>query len=226
MKKYYKAYDERYKTIHSKGNDWAGDRPTYLLKDWFEKYGINAKSQILEVGCGEGQNALYLQRENFSPLATDVSQEAIRWCKEKAEKQNLDASKFEVLDILDNNLDKKFDCIYSISTLHMLVLDEDRKQFFKFIYEHLSEDGIAIITSMGDGEFEQNKSDINKAFELSERPFGEEVVLVATTSCRIVNWQTILKEAKNANLKVVEHFVSKEVSGFENSMILFLKKGT
>ena len=64
MKEYYKAYDDRYKTYHTnEGVAWAGNRPSYILKDMFEKH-IKDKpnAEILEIGCGEGQNAIYLMQ--------------------------------------------------------------------------------------------------------------------------------------------------------------------
>ena len=34
MEKYYKAYENRYKTVHEEtGQAWAGDQPSYILKD-------------------------------------------------------------------------------------------------------------------------------------------------------------------------------------------------
>ena len=225
MKKYYEAYEDRYKTVHNeKGLAWAGETPSYILKDWFNKYNITDKSNILEIGCGEGQNALYLQKENFNVIASDVSAEAINWCKQNAIKENIDENKYFVLDIIDNNLQDKFDCIYSISTLHMLVLDEDRKGFWNFIYNHLNDNGIAIVTSMGDGEFERSNCDITKAFDLDEREFNNEKIKVATTTCRIVNWENILNEIENSNLEIVDKFTSEEISGFNISMITILKR--
>ncbi len=50
----------------------------------------------------------------------------------------------------------------------MLVLDEDRNGFYQFIRSHLKSDGIALICSMGDGNYEM-QSDISNAFELQER---------------------------------------------------------
>ena len=40
----------------------------------------------------------------------------------------------------------------------MLVLDEDRNNYYKFIYNHLKQNGYALILSMGDGkkEFKSN----------------------------------------------------------------------
>ena len=37
--KYYEAYENRYKTYHDQEKmAWAGDRPSYILSDLFEKY--------------------------------------------------------------------------------------------------------------------------------------------------------------------------------------------
>ena len=225
MKKYYEAYEDRYKTVHNeKGLAWAGETPSFVLKDWLIKYNINEHNKILEIGCGEGQNARFLQKENFNVLASDISPEAIRWCKQKAKQENIDENKYFILDIVDNNLQDKYDCIYSISTIHMLVVDSDRKAFWDFIYNHLNDDGIAIVTSMGNGEFERHNSDITKAFDLDEREFNNEKIKVATTTCRIVNWEGILKEIDNSNLQVLEKFISEDIAGFNQSMITILKR--
>lgn len=213
------------KKIHTEENlNWAGEVPTTLLLDYFKKYGLTQNSDILEIGCGEGQNAIFLMKNGYNIQASDVSPEAIMWCKKKAREQGVSDKNFFVLDVLNNNLQEKYDFIYSISTLHMLVLDEDRHNFLKFIHSHLKENGRAMITIMGDGEMEQNNSDITKSFELTDRPFNNKIVKVAATSCRIVNWSTFIQELQNANLLVIEHFNSKEISGFDNSMVVICKK--
>ncbi len=222
--KYYEAYDDRYKIYHKeKGNAWAGDLPSKELKDILIKHGATENSSILEIGCGEGQNALFLLKEGFNLKASDVSSEAIKWCKENCENENL-KNNFFVLDIVNNNFNEKFDFILSVSTLHMLVLDDDRKAFFDFIYSHLNDHGIAIITSMGDGINEQNNSDIAKAFDMVKRNNGAGEVLVPQTSCRKVNWENLIKEITNAHLTVVDNYISSTISGFNSSMIAIIKK--
>lgn len=221
---YYKAYDNRYRIYHQqKGNAWAGDLPSKELKDVLIKYNANKNSAILEIGCGEGQNALYLLKEGFNVEASDVSPEAINWCKQKANNKKFE-NNFFVLDILDNNLTKKYDFILSISTLHMLVSDAHRKSFFDFIASHLNKNGVAIITSMGDGCFEKNDTDITKSFDLVERDNGTGKVLVPQTSCRIVNWEKLKSEIENSELAIIENYISKTISGFDNSMVAIIEK--
>ena len=223
--KYYKAYEQRYKTVHSQtGMAWAGETPSKVLEEILKKYSINTNSAILEIGCGEGQNALFLQKQGYNIKASDVSNEAIKWCKQNAIKNNIPETNYFVLDVLDNNFQDSFDCIITVSTLHMLVLEEDRKGFLDFIYNHLNKNGIAIITVMGDGQKERNDCDITKAFDLSEREFNNQKINVTSTSCKIVNWQTLFKEFNNSNLKVIENYISEEISGFNVSMVSIVSK--
>lgn len=222
---YYKAYDERYKKFHKEENlAWAEDEPSCILKSIFESNKLSKKSKVLELGCGEGQNAIYLLKNGYNIFASDVSPEAIKWCKEKAKEQNFDENHFFVLDALNNNLSDSFDCIFSISTLHMLVLEEDRKKFLDFIYSHLKTKGIAIITVMGDGVDEKNNSNLKEAFKLSKRENRNKIVEVANTSCRIVNWKTFLKELEDSHLTVLKHYVTNEISGFNSSMVVEITK--
>ncbi len=225
MKKYYEAYDDRYKKIHTEEKvSWADENPSKIILDLLLKYSANSNSKIFEIGCGEGQNAIYLMENGLHITATDVSPEAINWCKSKAKENGVDSKNFFVLDALENNLIEQYDYIYAISTLHMLVKDEDRHKFLTFINSHLKNNGKAIISIMGDGIQEKNNSDITKSFNLSEREFKGKIVQVASTSCRIVNWQNFQQELTNANLSIIEKFNTPEISGFNNSMVVICEK--
>ena len=78
-------------------------------------------------------------------MATDVSEEAIAYCKTTMPQY---ANHFSVLDCLSDKVGVKFDFIYAIAVIHMLVLDEDRNGFYQFVYDHLSTKGIALICSI------------------------------------------------------------------------------
>lgn len=224
MRKYYEAYEDRYKKIHKeKGKAWAGERPSVLLETLLLKYNAKKHSSILEIGCGEGQNALYLISKGFNVRASDVSNEAISWCKERAKERQIDENHFFVMDALNNDLNKKFDFIYSVAVLHMLVEDYDRIKFLTFIKDHLTDDGRAFVIVMGDGK-EQRHTDPSKAFELADRPFGDELVKVATTSCRMVTWEEYLNELEKAGLDVINHYIDTTISGFSSSMVAEVKR--
>jgi len=202
LRKYYEAYDDRYRQVHKESLIWFSKEPSPIVKDIILKYGISDNDSILEIGCGEGRDAKYLIEQGYNVLATDVSEEAISYCKQKAQEK---AENFQVLDCIKERLEKKFDFIYAIAVIHMLVLDEDRNAFYQFIYEQLKENGLALIGTMGDGNFER-ESDIRTAFELQERTHEQtgKKLQIAGTSCRVVNFDTFEKELKQNHLDLVE----------------------
>ena len=195
MKHYYEAYDERYKTIHEKGFSWAGDVATPMVLDVMRRYGIPKETIILEIGCGEGRDARAVLDEGYNLLATDISPEAISYCKCRFPRY---ADRFEVLDCLNGDFNGTFDMIYAVAVLHMLVEDEDRKRFYRFIREHLSDNGIALVCSMGDGESEFSTR-ADEAVEIKERNHFSGPVQGASTSCRMVGFRKVDEEISEAH---------------------------
>lgn len=222
MKKYYEAYDERYKQVHEKGLSWSPNNNTKIVDDMINKYHLD-KLKILEIGCGEGRDARYLLSKGYNVLATDISKEAIRYCKENDTKHK---DNYEVLDVLkDEKKNIQFNFIYSIACLHMLVLDEDRNKFYQFIYNNLSDDGFCLILSMGDGKSE-SKSDIAKAFNKTEKIHQETNIKLelAETSCRIVNFKTLFNEAKENGFDIIEYGITEIENHFDKIMYMLIKK--
>lgn len=213
-RKYYTAYEERYKTAHAHGVSWSSDVSTPIVMEVMEKYHIGKDRQLLEVGCGEGRDSKAVLENGYRLTATDISEEAIRYCKKKMPQHE---KNFRVLDCLADKLDTQFDFIFGVAVIHMLVLDEDRDGFYQFIRSHLSEDGIALICTMGDGKFE-SKSDISKAFTLQERNHESGKMLVAGTSCRMVSFATFEEELSRNGLTVLEKGITSAYPDFNSLM--------
>ena len=208
-RKYYAAYDERYKTAHAQGVSWSSNVSTPIVMEVIEKYNINRSQRLLEIGCGEGRDARTVLECGFQLTATDISGEAIAYCKQKMPEF---ANQFRVLDCLSGELDEKFDFIFAVAVLHMLVPDGD-----------LSKGGIALICTMGDGEIER-QSDIRTAFTLQERNHESGKMLVAGTSCRMVSWNTFEKELARNGFTVIEKGMTSSLPDF-NSLMYAVVKG-
>ena len=203
MSKYYEAYEKRYRQVHEKSLSWASDKNSPIVLEILRKYCDSDKTKILDVGCGEGRDCLFLLDLGYDVQALDISEEAIRYCKNKAGAKNKE--RFHAVDVCTDSFEGTFDFIYSVATLHMLVLEQDRKQYLSFIKNHLSENGYALILSMGDGQME-SESDVKEAFENKKRTHqttGEEL-LVAATSCKIVSFETFRKELYSSGFSIVE----------------------
>ena len=162
---YYEAYDDRYRQVHSQNLQWFYDDPTAVVAQTMEKFGITRQQKLLELGCGEGRAAYPLLKQGYHLLATDISPEANAYAKKKWPEF---AENFRILDCVAGDIPEKFDFIYAVAVVHMLVEDGDRDGFYTFIREHLTPGGIGLICTMGDGKMER-KSDIRTAFELQER---------------------------------------------------------
>lgn len=214
MEQYYKAYDQRYKTIHQKGHSWAAETATPIVLKTLQKYGISKDAPILEIGCGEGRDARAVLEAGYSLTATDISPEAIRYCRETfpAFQQH-----FHVMDCLSSEDLNRYDFLYAVAVVHMLVLDEDRDGFYRFLRDHLKEGGLALVCSMGDGEFEM-KSDISTAFTLQERSHPSGKIMVAGTSCRMVSFPTFEAELQRNGLRIVEKGLTSAIPDF-NSLL-------
>lgn len=220
MCKYYEAYDERYKTAHARNIRWFSDTPTGILSETIQKYGISPQMPMLELGCGEGRDAKILLDRGYQLLATDISPEAIRYCRELNPEHT---AAFQVLDCVNGSLDRKFDMIYAVAVIHMLLLDEDRDRFYRFFRDHLTEDGIGLILTMGDGNTERC-SDINTAFELQERNCKAGTIWVAGTSCRMVSYQTFEGELRRNQLQILEMGATEIPFEFPQMMYAVIRK--
>lgn len=219
-RKYYAAYEERYKTAHGNGVSWAGDQNSPIVMEIIKKFNILPELDLLEVGCGEGRDSKAVLDGGYNLMATDISSEAIAYCKRIM--PNFEKN-FSVLDCLADNLDKLFDFIYGIAIIHMLVLDEDRNGFYQFINNHLKPEGLALICTMGDGEFEM-QSDISQAFELQERDHESGKMMVAGTSCRMVSFKTFEDELARNGLEIIEKGITSALPNFNSLMFAVVKK--
>lgn len=222
MVKYYQAYDKRYHQIHNLKLQWSSDVVTPILQELIVRFGIRQTDKILEIGCGEGRDALGLLEQGYDVLATDVSKEAISYCKKKSPKFS---HLFFQLDVCEECLPHTFKFIYSIAVIHMLVNQEDRNRFLTFIRDHLDEDGYGLILTMGDGEYEAT-GDIASAFDSVIRTHqgtGEEVA-VAATSCRMVNFATLEQEIANNGLYILQKGITSIIPDFPQIMYALVKR--
>ena len=201
-KRYYEAYDLRFRQVHEAGLTWFGTQPTAIVAQTMAKHGVRPESPMLEIGCGEGRDAAALLSAGCNLLATDVSPEAIRFCRETYPQW---AEHFAVLDCLKDDPDAQFDFIYAVAVLHMLVPDEDRQALLRFIRNHLTAEGIGLVVVLGDGEM-QRATDVKAAFDVQERihEASGRMLQIASTSCRIVTRAEFRAELTHAGFKMIE----------------------
>lgn len=220
-KKYYEAYDERYKQVHEHNLQWFSTEPSPIVAEVVEDFSVQKSDKILEIGCGEGRDAYFLLENGFDLLASDISDEAISFCKKNFPKYS---DNFTKINCITDKLEEKFDFIFAVAVVHMLVLDEDRRAFYNFIKNHLKSSGIALVCTMGDGT-QVRQTDINLAFELQNRVHeqsGKSLELVST-SCRMVDFEQFHKELFESNFQILKEGITSVEPDFPQMMFAVIK---
>ena len=220
-RQYYEAYDDRYCQVHDAGLQWFADNPTKIVQEIITRFGIINTHKLLEIGCGEGRDAYPLLRDGYDLLATDISKEVIRYNREKWPEYS---GSFAVLDCISGEMTERFDFIYAVAVVHMLVEDVHRNAFYSFIREHLTPDGIGLICTMGDGTIER-QSDIRNAFHKQDRVHEQtgKPMKIASTSCRMVSFDSFRKELDWNGLTVLEEGITQALPDFSMLMYAVVK---
>ena len=86
---------------------------------------------VLDIGCGEGKDAVYMAQQGCNVTAFDVTESGIRKLKKLALNRSVEIDAF-VADINDFEINKQYDIIYSTGTIQYL-FDENISSFFKKI---------------------------------------------------------------------------------------------
>ncbi len=105
---------------------------------------LSKQSNILEVGCGEGQNSVYLARQGFRNIdAFDISENGIAKLRRICEVNDIQLKAF-VDDLTSYEFDKEYDLVMCFGTLHFVCKD-DWKAFVARAKEHTNIGGVHIM---------------------------------------------------------------------------------
>ena len=132
------SFEERYRT----GNTpWDHGMPDFNLANLVHHQPI-AACAALDIGCGTGDNSIWLAQQGFGVTGCDLSETAIVRAKEKASDAVADCS-FRVADFLVDPIDEApFGFVFDRGCLHCITDEADRRRFTENVAAHLSEDGL------------------------------------------------------------------------------------
>ena len=99
---------------------------------------------VLDLGCGEGRNALFLAKNGFGVTGVDISEEGIKKYEEIVKQNNLKV-KGIIEDIRKFKFNNKYDIIISNATLHFLK-EKEVKDIIEKIKENTKKYGLNVIS--------------------------------------------------------------------------------
>jgi SAM-dependent methyltransferase len=98
--------------------------------------------KALEIGCGTGDNAIWLSQQNFHVVGIDASDVAIEKARSKAVEANVKCN-FIVSDILTSRIEgAPFGFAFDRGCFHTLGSDKERRRFAENVHGHLGEEGL------------------------------------------------------------------------------------
>jgi len=118
-------FEELYKRAEGDNEkvSWADLEPNRFLQNWAEQTGLKGNGRkALVVGCGLGDDAVYLDDLGFDVTAFDISPTAIEWAKRIHADRDI---KFEAMDLFEpfRGWLGAFDFVLEIYTIQPLPID-------------------------------------------------------------------------------------------------------
>jgi methyl halide transferase len=174
-----KRFKERYKT----GNTpWDIGKPDFNLIETVTKIAIKS-CKALDIGCGTGDNSIWLAQKQFQVTGTDVSEIAIEKAKEKALKNNVKCT-FLVVDFFKSRIEgAPFGFVFDRGCFHTFDSNKERKKYAKNVASNLEKNGLwlSLIGSaderrQGPGPPQRTANDIVAAVE----PYFEILSLISS----------------------------------------------
>ncbi|MCL1824194.1 MAG: methyltransferase domain-containing protein [Oscillospiraceae bacterium] len=98
--------------------------------------------KVLDIGCGEGKDAVFFARCGYDVSAFDISDAGIEKTKRLADKAGVHVNAFKA-DICDYRLDSKYDILYSNGSFHCIKPDL-RDEIMSNYKANINENGLAV----------------------------------------------------------------------------------
>ena len=147
-----KDFNLRYET---KDLPWDINRPDFNLKNIVKSHPVKT-CNALDIGCGTGDNAIWLIKEGFEATGIDLSSKAIEMAIGKADKAGVDA-RFLTIDFLSKKvLGGPFGFVFDRGCFHTFQEKEERAAFAEKVNKLLIPGGLwlSLIGNYDDGRLD------------------------------------------------------------------------
>ncbi len=151
--------ENTFEDIYSKplNAPWSFEEIPKEIKELASKKIIREGMKILEIGCGEGHQAIYLAKKGLKVRAIDYSKNAINFAIENAKKEDVS------IDFSTNSykrlesIKERFDFIFDWRFLHEITNEQKRSEYLSEVSRLLKNNGKYLSVSFtGDSDFMGN----------------------------------------------------------------------
>lgn len=129
-------YDKRYNTEEY----YWGLKPNRICYEIMKILPPIKPYRVLDIGCGEGKDAVFFAKCGYAVTAFDISKQGIEKAKRLAEYNQVEVGLFQA-DLYDYRPDAEYDIIFSSGVLHFLP-QTARKELCDSLKAHTTDSGI------------------------------------------------------------------------------------
>ncbi len=109
------SYDERYA---AQEYHW-GTKPSAICQRVLRLAPSDGPVSLLDIGCGEGRNAVYFARNGYAVTAFDLAEAGVAKTKRLAAAASVPLAVYQA-DMNEHRLEKDFDVLFSTGVLHLV----------------------------------------------------------------------------------------------------------
>jgi len=140
-------WEERYK---SGSVPWDAGHPDFNLIEIVKNFPV-PKCNALELGCGTGDNSIWLTQNGFKVISTDLSELAIEMAQKKADSAGVECD-FRYGDFIFEKVGgAPFGFVFDRGCFHSYKTNHERKKFAGNVASHLGDNGLWL-TMMGNAD--------------------------------------------------------------------------
>ena len=108
-------YDEKY----AQASYYWGVKPSHTCFEVLKRMPPDRRIRLLDIGCGEGRNAVFFARNGYDVTAFDLSPMGVEKTRRLAEQAGVKVELFEA-NIVEFRLKEPFDVLFATGVLHYL----------------------------------------------------------------------------------------------------------
>ena len=134
------SYDERYA---APAYNW-GTKPSAICARVLQLLPSARRPSLLDIGCGEGRNAVYFARNGYAVTAFDLAAAGVAKTERLAEAANVRLAVFQA-DMNEHRLAESFDVLFSTGVFH-LAPRALRQELFSHYKQHTNCGGLNVFS--------------------------------------------------------------------------------
>lgn len=140
-----------YEDEYRREDYYWGTEPNSVCYDVLRRVPPTRRLRVLDIGCGEGKDAVFFARNGYDVTAFDVTTAGVEKTKRLADQAGVRMNVFQA-DILDFRLEAPFDILYSSGVLHYM-RPEYRDEIFDNYKRFTNPNGVHVFNVFVDKPF-------------------------------------------------------------------------